>query len=209
MNRITFKRISIIFLSIVFLALNITKVWAFSTPSTNPVVKPVSNDLKHQVIAKKLDPKAEILSKYLAAHDSPLQYHAQDFVDAANTYQLDWKLVAAISGVESTFGKFTPGGFNGWGWGVYGTQAIYFKSWKDAIYTVSAGLRENYINKGLTNPYLMNRNYAASPFWGGHVAFFMQDLDKFAQNYKSQELVEITAPPSNVAATSGRLAILD
>ncbi len=78
----------------------------------------VSADNENKVVdgveAKKLDRKAEILAQYLAKYNSPLQYHAQDFIDAANTYKLDWKLVASIAGVESTFGKFIPGGYNGW-----------------------------------------------------------------------------------------------
>ncbi|MDO8618380.1 MAG: hypothetical protein Q7R49_00380, partial [Candidatus Daviesbacteria bacterium] len=72
-----------------------------------------------EVQSKQLDDKAEILSSYLSKHNSPLQYHSQDFIDAAKQYNLDWKLVPAIAGVESTFGKHIPGGYNGWGWGVY------------------------------------------------------------------------------------------
>lgn len=138
------------------------------------------------VVAKKLDYKASILAEYLASHNSPLQYHAQDFIDASVAFNLDWKMVPAIAGVESTFGKKIPGGYNAWGWGVYGTQAIYFKSWRDGIFTVAEGLRENYLNKGLTNPYSINRIYAASPAWGSKVTYFMQDLEKFAQEFENQ-----------------------
>lgn len=137
-----------------------------------------------EIEVKQLDKRAKILADYLATHNSPLEYHAQDFIDAANKYSLDWKLVAAISGVESTFGKFIPGGFNGWGWGVYGTQALYFESWRDGIYTVSRGLRENYIDKGYTEPYSMNRIYAESPTWGSKVTYFMKEIEGFAKGYE-------------------------
>jgi len=154
----------------------------------------VSADNENKVVdgveAKKLDRKAEILAQYLAKYNSPLQYHAQDFIDAANTYNLDWKLVASIAGVESTFGKQIPGGYNGWGWGVYGNQAIFFNSWTEAIFTISKGLRENYINKGYTEPYSMNRIYAASPAWGSHVTYFMQDLEKFASDFPTENNVD-------------------
>lgn len=145
--------------------------------------KEVNPDPQQQIIAKKLDKKAEILSAYLGKFNSPLQYHSQDFIDAADKYQLDWKLVPAIAGVESTFGKNIPGGFNGWGWGVYGTQAIYFKSWKDGIFTVSEGLRKGYLDRGLTDPYTINKVYATSPFWGRNVTYFLNDLDKFEKDY--------------------------
>lgn len=158
-----------------------------------------------QVEAKQLDKKAQVLAAYLEQYDSPLQYHAQDFIDAAKLYNLDWKLVAAISGVESTFGKFIPGGYNGWGWGVYGTQAIYFNSWTEAIYTISKGLRENYVDKGYTEPFTMNRIYAASPFWGSKVTYFMNDLDKFASQFIAEN-TKIEDTPK-IAAVSGQLVL--
>lgn len=161
-----------------------------------------------QVEAKKLDKNAEILAAYLAKQNSPLQYHAQDFIDAAKTYNLDWKLVPSIAGVESTFGKFIPGGFNGWGWGVYGTQAIYFNSWTEAIFTISKGLRENYFDKGLTDPYLINKIYAESPNWGYKVTYFMADLEKFAsefENNRNNELPKLL--DQKIAAVSASLVI--
>lgn len=160
-----------------------------------------------EIEGKKLDKQATILASYLAKYNSPLQYHAQDFIDAAETYQLDWKMVPAIAGVESTFGKFIPGGYNAWGWGVYGTQAIYFDSWRDGIFTIAKGLREGYLNKGLTDPYSMNRVYAASPFWGGKVSYFMRDLENFANKFESEEQKTVTVgfTPS-IAAVSGQLA---
>lgn len=164
------------------------------------------NVVAARIEAKKLDNQAQILAGYLANYDSPLQYHARDFIDAANTYGLDWKLLPAIAGVESTFGKQIPGGYNGWGWGVYGTQAIYFDSWKDAIFTVARGLREGYLNKGLTDPYSINRVYAASPFWGRNVTYFMYDLEKFANKFRTQATVKIDQTPS-IAAVSGQLAL--
>lgn len=160
------------------------------------------------IAAKKLDNKAKILSKYLASYNSPMQYHAQDFIDASETYGLDWKLLPSIAGVESTFGKQIPGGYNAWGWGVFGDQAIYFTSWRDGMFTIARGLRENYLNKGLTDPYAINRIYASSPHWGKNVTYFMGDLEKFANKYKSdeQEISAILTVPS-IAAVSGQLAL--
>lgn len=200
MKKLIFRLFIILIITLV-LTLNSTLVKTeqaleFKTPQPNQTLE-----------AKKLDPKAKVLEEYLSKHNSPLKDHAQDFIEAANQYELDWRLVAAISGVESTFGKFIPGGYNGWGWGVYGTQAIYFKSWRDGIFTVSQGLRENYINRGYTEPYAMNRIYAASPFWGGKVTFFMKDLDKFAQNYQAEDIAQTVAQPSDKVAASSALAI--
>ncbi len=157
-----------------------------------------------QIEAKKLDNRAQILSAYLAKFDSPLQYHAQDFIDASNVYNLDWKMLPAIAGVESTFGKQIPGGFNAWGWGVYGTQAIYFDSWRQAIFTIAQGLRENYLNKGLIDPYAINAVYAASPFWGGKVSYFMRDIDNFANKFPAGPQVAKLGEAPSIAAVSGQ-----
>lgn len=162
--------------------------------------------------AQKLDQRGAVLQSYLEQFNSPLQHHASDFIEAADKYNLDWKLVAAIAGVESTFGKFVPGGqevkytsYNAWGWGVYGTQAIYFKSWKDGIFTVSKGLRENYLNKGLNDPYSINRVYAASPTWGSKVSYFLADMDKFNQNYQRKNnltsTLNLEAPIAGLSGT--------
>lgn len=156
---------------------------------------------------KVLDERAKILSNYLAKYNSPMQYHAQDFIDAADKYGLDWRMLPSIAGVESTFGKRIPGGYNAYGWGVYGKNAIYFKSWRDGMFTVAKGLRENYLNKGLNDPYKINRIYAASPSWGTKVSRFMRDLEIFAGNYAQVEMItDMSMPDEKIAASSGQLA---
>ncbi len=161
---------------------------------------------------KTLDPRAVILRDYFAKYNSPLQNYSQDFIEAADKYQVDWKLVPSIAGVESTFGQAIPGGYNDWGWGVYGDQAIYFKTQKDGIYTVTAAMRTNYLDKGLTNPYQMNGSYAASSAWGGHVAYFIADLDKFASHYTQySEVTNASLKHSNLEgstiSSSAKLAL--
>ena len=168
---------------------------------------PTSKINQQEVGAKKIDRRAKILSEYLRKFDSPLQNYAQDFVDAADKYEIDWKLVIAISGVESTFGKFIPGGYNGWGWGVYGTQTIYFASWKDAINTVSQGLKEKYIDKGLRDPYAMNAIYAESKTWGSKVDHFLKDIQLFADKYDTENPSKLEVKTdSQIAAVSGQIA---
>lgn len=153
------------------------------------------------VTPEKEDRRAEVLEAYLTKYNSPLKSEAKNFIDAADEYKIDWKLVPAITGVESTFGKFTPGNsyypsYNGWGWGVYGTQALYFKSWKEGIYTVSEGLRLHYYNRGLTNPYAISRVYAESPSWGAKVSYFIADLEKFEQEYTDNlNQTDVTTQP--------------
>lgn len=140
-----------------------------------------------KIEAKQMDKRGEILQGYLARYNSPMQYQAQDFIDAADASGLDWKLLPAIAGVESTFGKFIPGGYNAWGWGVYGNNAIYFKSWREGMFTVSAGLRKNYINRGLTDPASINRMYSTSSHWSSSVTYFLKDIEKFESQYERNQ----------------------
>ncbi len=204
-----------------YLLLLLLSIFALTLPTQRGEIvhaQKSQNYLPSQVAiveAKAVDPRAVILRDYFIKHDSPLQYHAQDFIEAADKYNIDWKLVAAISGVESTFGKATPGNaqypsYNGWGWGVYGTQALYFNSWRDGIFTVSKGLREKYIDKGLTTPAAMNKVYAASPSWGWKVEFFLNDIEAFAKNYPeyNSEPNKLSKATPAIAGSSAKLALV-
>lgn len=175
---------------------------------------PIAMSKPQIVEVKKEDTRVTILRAYLDKKNSPLASHAEDFIEAADANGMDWKLVPAISGVESSFGRFIPGGhevaftsYNGWGWGVYGTQALKFKSWRDGIFTVTEGLKKNYINKGLTTPMAMNRVYAASPTWGVKVSFFMEDLSKFEKEYNQTSVASVSddAFETSIAGASGEL----
>lgn len=140
-----------------------------------------------EVLPKQMDTRAKVLSAYFAKHSSPLEYHAQDFIDAADLYGVNWKLVPSIAGVESTFGKRIPGGYNAYGWAIFNSDSRFgFKSWRDGIFIVTEGLKKNYIDKGLTEPLSMNKKYAASQSWGVKVNFFMNDLEKFEKQYHDQ-----------------------
>lgn len=163
------------------IALLLTPILLINMPAL--AVENVERDTP-KIESRQMDKRAEVLQGYLAKYNSPMQYQAQDFIDAADASGMDWKLLPAIAGVESTFGKFIPGGYNAWGWGVYGNQAIYFKSWREGMFTVSAGLRKNYINRGLTDPASINRMYSTSSKWSTNVTFFLNDMEKFEAQYE-------------------------
>ncbi len=132
---------------------------------------------------EKEDERISRLTLYLETHDSPLAPMAAHFIAEADRLGLDWKLVAAIAGVESTFGKHIPrNSYNGWGWGIFTGQndGIHFKDWKDGITTVSEGLKKNYVDRGAVSVEQMGRIYAASPTWSMKVRFFMEKIEAFA-----------------------------
>lgn len=137
-----------------------------------------------QLTLKTREEKVQIIQAFLAKHNSPMTDNAQDFVDAAEQYNLDYRLVASIAGVESTFGKrIHPNSYNPFGWG---GGYIVFESWREAIYTVSKGLAENYVADGLDTPYKMQRRYAPpSSTWGSKVDYFMKKIDASANEQAS------------------------
>ncbi len=137
----------------------------------------------------KPDTRIVVLTEYLKKKNSPLVDSADTFVQEADKHNLDWKFVAAIAGLESSFGKHIPyNSYNGWGWGVYGDNVMRFSSWDEAIQTISQGLRENYMDKGATDINSIGRIYAASPTWAQRVSFFMRDIERFEKQLATPTL---------------------
>jgi hypothetical protein len=142
-----------------------------------------------------IDPRAEKLRAFLTSYGSPLAAEAETFVAQADKNNLDWKLVAAIAGTESTFGKEIPtGSYNGWGWGIFtGAQdGVHFKDWADGIAQVSEGIRKNYINRGAKDLYDIGWIYAANGnSWATHTGYFIEKLESF-------QPVEVAQLPVNI-----------
>lgn len=125
------------------------------------------------------DDRVTKLEQFLETQKSPLAPYAKVFVLTADKYELpDWKLVPAITGVESTFGKAIPfNSYNAYGWA---NGECSFKNWVESIEIVTKTLKEKYVNKGLTTPETIAPVYAPpSNTWAGKVRFFMQKIDNF------------------------------
>ena len=136
------------------------------------------------------DNRAKILEGFLESYESPLAPYAQVFIDEADKNNLDWKLVAAIAGVESWFGQKIPyNSYNGWGYGVYGDNVRLFESWEDGIHVVSTALRDDYLNRwGATNVSEIGAIYAADPNWSNKVQHFIDLMDAYEQNEAEKTL---------------------
>jgi len=142
----------------------------------------------------KRDNRAVILQAYLQQYNSPLADHAKTLVQQADANNIDWRMVAAISGVESTWGEaIPPYSYNAWGYNVYGSNVRRFASWDDGITVVSTDLRQIYINeRGATNIYQIGATYAASPTWAARVQNNMDAIDQFAANYDTKPALSIS-----------------
>ncbi|MDP3955314.1 MAG: hypothetical protein Q8Q15_03040 [bacterium] len=123
------------------------------------------------------DMRVEKLTAFFNKYNSPLTPYAPEFIKAADFYNVDWKLVPAITGVESTFGKRIPyKSYNAYGW----NNGVYkFESWEQSIWHVTKILRERYMNRGATSVQTISRIYAPpSSTWAGKVNFFMGKIEK-------------------------------
>ncbi|OGY26715.1 MAG: hypothetical protein A2Z11_04350 [Candidatus Woykebacteria bacterium RBG_16_43_9] len=141
------------------------------TPTTETEV--ISIEIKAQA-----DNRATRLKKFLAANSSPMTKDADNLVKIADKYELDWKLLPAIAGVESTFGRFVPSGsYNAYGWhnGKY-----YFNSWTSASEQVAKGIKIKWSSMGEITPWKIGPYYAENPNWALRVNHYMGLI----QNYK-------------------------
>lgn len=118
------------------------------------------------------------LAKFLASHNSPLSAYSSEFIVQADKNGLDYRLLPAISGVESTFGRnYMPLTFNTYGWG---GGLVYFSSWEDGISKVSQGLKENYVDKGAKDVEAISWIYCppGNLSWAAKVRYFMDQIDQ-------------------------------
>ncbi len=121
------------------------------------------------------------LRAFFKKYNSTLEPYSAHFVTTADKYGLDYRLLPAISCVESTCGKFyIPSSNNPFGWGIYGNKVTSFESMEAGIDTVGAGLAKNYVNKGYDTVEeiapIYNPNTPIQ--WSGKINFFYKQIDE-------------------------------
>ena len=118
--------------------------------------------------------KVAKVKKYLSSRGSPLAKYAEEFVKAADYYNIDYRIVAAISIIESNGGKNNFKQYNAWGWGKSG-----FDSWTDGIWTVSKGIGK-YYSLGMTTPRSISKSYCppSAEKWASKVSYVMSVISK-------------------------------
>jgi hypothetical protein len=130
--------------------------------------------------AETADAREELIRQYLKAYYSPLEPYSYKIVSEADKYGLDYRLLVAIAQQESNLCKIIPPGtYNCWGWGIHSKGTLGFSSFEEGIETVSAGIKENYINKGLTTIDDIMSKYTpmSEGSWSFGVNKFMQEME--------------------------------
>jgi len=156
---------------------SLTAINSMNTPVAYAAL-PTSQNIQSAEITQG-DGRAERLRQFFAAYNSPLEPFAQDVVDAADQFHLDYRLVPSIAMQESGLCKTIPNNsFNCWGFGVYGHTVVHFDSYKDGIFTVTKALATRYKDKGLVTPQQIMTMYTPSSngSWANGVNYFMEYL---------------------------------
>ncbi len=116
--------------------------------------------------------KVRNIREFLEKRNSPLAQYAEVFVEASDHYGIDYRIVTAISIIESSGGKHNFKPHNAWGWG-----KMTFSNWEDGIWTVSKGIGK-YYSRGLNTPNLIGTYYCPpnAQRWGEKVQFVMNEI---------------------------------
>jgi len=126
------------------------------------------------------DSRKELIRQYLARYSSPLEPYAPLIVSSADENGIDFRLTTAIAQQESNLCKKIPAeSYNCWGWGIHSQGTLGFTTFEDGINQVSKGLREYYLDEGLTSIEEIMAKYtpASDGSWAYAVNKFMEDLE--------------------------------
>jgi hypothetical protein len=141
---------------------------------------PASGSLKMVVVGK--DARVITLQGFFKRYNSALLPYAQNIVDAADKYNLDYRLVPAIAMQESNLCNKLPGklkdSHNCWGFGVYAKKVTKFDNYPQAINAISKTLAVEYKAKGLQTPEQIMSKYTpgSNGSWARSVSYFMNQL---------------------------------
>ncbi len=128
------------------------------------------------------DGRAEIVAKFLERYNSPLKpydHFGQVFVDVADRYNFDFRLLPAIAMQESNLCKASdPAIFNCLGFGIHKKGTLAFESYEANFERAGKELKANYIDKGLTTPELIMKKYTPSSngSWANSVNQWMAEM---------------------------------
>ena len=175
---------ALIFISIIYFAFLSTQktnpqaVLGVSTEAVSFAALPTADNLFTSEIVQ-TDSRAEMVRQFFQKYRSPLEPYAQDVIDSADKYGLDFRLIPAIAMQESNLCLKAPiGSFNCWGFGIYNHKVLQFNSYPEAIDTVTKALATNYKKDGLNTPEEIMARYTpnSNGSWANGVNEFMAEL---------------------------------
>jgi murein DD-endopeptidase MepM/ murein hydrolase activator NlpD len=151
--------------------------------------------------------QAGMIDAYLKKKGSPMAGLGNIFVAAGKKYRVDPRLVVAISGIESSFGKHILGAHNAWGWG----PGKPFGSWQEGITTVTRGLRKGYLDRGLKTPDQIVKRYAPGSVgndesgWANTVNQFLGEMGVMPSSSTASSMTIDTPAPTPTAVPAASM----
>lgn len=103
------------------------------------------------------------INAYLLSKSCPMTDMGKDQIANSILHKVDPRLVYAIAGAETTFGKKVCVDNNAWNWFHGGScKDSPFESWKKGAQTVTKFLRKSYLDQGLNTIKLIGAKYCAA-----------------------------------------------
>jgi hypothetical protein len=128
----------------------------------------------------------------------PLAGQGSEFLDRGREFGVDPRLIAAIAGAETTYGRNLCGTFNAWNWFWNGTCAASpFDTFQSGIRTVSKFMTRSYLRKGYTTIPQIGGKYCAEGCsnWVPLVTKFYSEMGGDLTDLSYSELPPPPAPP--------------
>lgn len=128
------------------------------------------------------DGRAEIVARFLDRYNSPLSPHdewGQKFVDVADKYGIDFRLLPAIAMQESNLCKSIPeGSHNCLGFGIHERGTLEFESFEANFDRAARELKKFYIDQGRLTPEDIMQKYTPSSngSWAASVNQWMTEM---------------------------------
>ncbi len=122
---------------------------------------------------------AEAIDKFFASRNAPLEGYGMKFVEAAEKNNIDYRLLAAISVIESNAGKQACKNADNSVLG-YGSCKIDFKSIDESIDVVSmkiGGNSSSYYHDKMTTPQILRKYNSVIPTYVQKVTKVMKMID--------------------------------
>jgi hypothetical protein len=115
---------------------------------------------------------AERIRAYLEQYTSPLAPYATEIVRAGRRWDMDPRLIVAIAGTESTFGRYHHG-HNAWGWDAP-NGLTRWPSWRSGIARYVRLFATAYRSR---DPKIIGPRYSPlDPTWAETTAFFFAQM---------------------------------
>ncbi len=160
----------------------------------NPEVKGV------QTVIETDDSRAAIIADFLERHNSPMvphDYYGQKLVEIADRYNLDFRLLPAISMQESNLCRNThsEAPHNCLGFGIHERGTLDFESYEAGFERAGREIRAYYVDQGRITPEQIMKKYTPSSdgSWANSVNQWMAEM-----RYNDRELGRTLKEDANV-----------